>query len=60
MNTIMEVASKYPRWVEPIGVDLEKAEHLAKELNISLPLAQLLFAEALPHSMPQRNSFVPR
>jgi single-stranded-DNA-specific exonuclease len=43
MNTIMEVESKHPRWIEPVGVDLEKAEALAKALNVSLPLAQLLF-----------------
>jgi len=47
MNTIMEVASKYPRWIEPVGVDLEKSEALAKELNISLPLAQLLFRRGI-------------
>lgn len=47
MNSIMEVASKYPRWIEPVGIDVEKAQALAKELNISLPLSQLLFRRGI-------------
>ncbi|MDB5271766.1 MAG: recJ [Chitinophagaceae bacterium] len=47
MNPIMDIPSKFPRWIEPAEVDLVKAEALAKELNISLPLAQLLFRRGI-------------
>jgi single-stranded-DNA-specific exonuclease len=43
----MDVLSKFPRWIEPVGVDVQKAEVLAKELNISLTLAQLLFRRGI-------------
>jgi single-stranded-DNA-specific exonuclease len=43
----MDVVSKYPRWIEPAAVDLEKSEALAKALNVSLPLAQVLFRRGI-------------
>ncbi|HSZ71974.1 MAG TPA: single-stranded-DNA-specific exonuclease RecJ [Cytophagaceae bacterium] len=47
MSQLMDVLSKFPRWIEPVGVDVQKAEVLAKELNISLTLAQLLFRRGI-------------
>lgn len=56
MKLIMQAESKYPRWIEPAAVDLEKAEALAKELNLSLPLAQLLMRRGV-HTFDEAKKF---